>query len=243
MDGSSLSLWARVVADVEPLAAAKIRSRAQRKYAALAQANHTDGDAAAEQSFAQALLEFDAKLPHSSSAAKLHKHTASRVAKPVALPPHAHTKPAHSLYAKPAPHHPKATHHAPTHPKASTHAPQANTLDATWNTRLGLGAVAPDIVLDLHEHSLARAHQKLEQGLARAVRSHARLVLLITGRPAREGNPRLAPVSRGVIRASILDWLEGSPHRAHITAIRGAHPRHGGAGALYIILRRSAQRH
>ena len=38
--------------------------------------------------------------------------------------------------------------------------------------------------------------------------------------------------------AAIGDWLAASRHASSIAAVRGAHPRHGGAGALYIVLRR-----
>ena len=41
------------------------------------------------------------------------------------------------------------------------------------------------------------------------------------------------------IAAAIGDWLAGSRHAGRIAAVRGAHPRHGGAGALYIVLRRN----
>jgi DNA-nicking Smr family endonuclease len=34
------------------------------------------------------------------------------------------------------------------------------------------------------------------------------------------------------------DWLAASRHAGSIAAVRNAHPRHGGAGALYIVLRR-----
>lgn len=65
----------------------------------------------------------------------------------------------------------------------------------------------------------------------------ARLVLLITGRPrgaaaADRGN------QRGAIRAKVLDWLAAGPHGADIAAIRHAHRRHGGEGALYLVLRK-----
>ncbi len=44
--------------------------------------------------------------------------------------------------------------------------------------------------------------------------------------------------SRGAIRAKILDWLAAGPHANDIAAIRRAHRRHGGEGALYLVLRR-----
>jgi DNA-nicking Smr family endonuclease len=108
------------------------------------------------------------------------------------------------------------------------------TLDATWDRRLGQGAVAPDFVLDLHGHNLATAYDLLDRRLEQAIASEARLVLLVTGKPP--GPDR--PVKRGAIRGAVGDWLAASRHAGDIAAVRNAHPRHGGAGALYIVLRR-----
>jgi DNA-nicking Smr family endonuclease len=113
----------------------------------------------------------------------------------------------------------------------------ANTLDGSWDKRIATGRVEPDFTIDLHGETLSSAHARLNRSLSAALRHEARVILLITGKPAAD-NPRLPPTSRGVIRASVKDWLAASPHSAHIAAIRGAHPRHGGAGALYVILRR-----
>jgi DNA-nicking Smr family endonuclease len=113
----------------------------------------------------------------------------------------------------------------------------ANTLDANWDKRLATGQASPDRTIDLHGHTAAGAHAVLDHALGDAIRSGARLVLLITGRPAQD-NPRMPPTRRGVIRASVEDWLNAGPHASRIAAIRKAHPRHGGAGALYLILRR-----
>ena len=121
--------------------------------------------------------------------------------------------------------------------KRTAHPPQ-NTLDANWDKRLKLGQAAPDFTIDLHGETLSTAHARLNRSLAAAIRSEARVILLITGRPAKD-NPRLPPTSRGVIRASVGDWLAASPYASHIAAIRNAHPRHGGAGAMYLILRRA----
>jgi DNA-nicking Smr family endonuclease len=123
-------------------------------------------------------------------------------------------------------------------PKISAARQSLNTLDAGWDRRLLRGIVAPDRVVDLHGETLASAHAHLDRALAGAILAGDRLVLLVTGKPARE-NPRLPPTSRGVIRASIQDWLAASRHTRHIAAVRAAHPRHGGAGALYLILRRT----
>ena len=111
------------------------------------------------------------------------------------------------------------------------------TLDGGWDRRLTKGAVAPDDVVDLHGHTLASAHSLLDARLGEAVARGARVLLLVTGKPPRPESER--PHARGAIRAVVADWLQGSRHAPHIAAVRNAHPRHGGAGALYVILRRA----
>ena len=111
-----------------------------------------------------------------------------------------------------------------------------NTLDASWDKRLGRGMVSPDSAIDLHGHNLASAHTLLDQGLDRALRRGDRVLLLVTGKPPRPESER--PHARGAIRAAVADWLAASRFNDRIAAVRGAHPRHGGTGALYIVLRR-----
>lgn len=93
----------------------------------------------------------------------------------------------------------------------------------------------PDRSIDLHGHTLASAHNMLDQALERAVLEGVRVLLVITGKPPRDP----APHRRGLIRAAIGDWLGSSRHAGQIAAVRNAHPRHGGTGALYVILRRA----
>lgn len=116
--------------------------------------------------------------------------------------------------------------------------PLSNTLDSSWDKKLGTGHVIPDRTIDLHGHNLAAAHHRLDVGLDHAIRDGARIILLVTGRAPRSGSSRLDLPLRGIIRESVGDWLAASRHAPNIAAIRNAHPRHGGAGALYIVLRR-----
>ena len=112
----------------------------------------------------------------------------------------------------------------------------AATLDGSWDRRLTRGMTQPDVTLDLHGHTLASAHALLDHGLDRAFAHGNRVVLLVTGKPPRPESER--PHARGAIRAAVADWLAASRFADRIAAVRGAHARHGGAGALYIVLRR-----
>jgi len=123
----------------------------------------------------------------------------------------------------------------PVAPKTNSPRKQpGTTLDGTWDRRLSRGAVAPDLTVDLHGHNLSTAWHLLDRRLEQAIAAEARLLLLVTGKPP--GPER--PVKRGAIRAAVGDWLAASRHAGAIAAVRTAHPRHGGAGALYIVLRR-----
>jgi DNA-nicking Smr family endonuclease len=111
------------------------------------------------------------------------------------------------------------------------------TLDASWDRRLARGLVQPDRSLDLHGHNLATAYDLLDRRLGEAVADGARVLLLITGKP-----PTKERTGRGAIRAAVGDWLAASSYAGDIAAVRNASPRHGGAGALYIVLRRRRER-
>jgi DNA-nicking Smr family endonuclease len=137
---------------------------------------------------------------------------------------------------EPAPAAPTPTPSRPAPAPASKAVP-GTTLDGTWDRRLSRGLVQPDRTLDLHGHSLATAYDLLDHRLEQAIAAGARVLLLITGKPRAGGHER-----RGAIRAAVGDWLAASRHAAAIAAVRGAHPRHGGAGALYIVLRKRRER-
>ncbi len=123
---------------------------------------------------------------------------------------------------------------APPRPVAPQ--PPGTTLDGGWDRRLSRGLVEPDATVDLHGHTLPSAHGLLDQALERSISRGDRVILLITGKPPRAESER--PHARGAIRAAVGDWLHASRHSDAIAAVRGANPRHGGTGALYIVLRR-----
>jgi DNA-nicking Smr family endonuclease len=130
---------------------------------------------------------------------------------------------------------PARTPAPPPKPPAPPPKPRpGTTLDGTWDRKLRSGSIQPDRIVDLHGLNLDRAWNAIDTALERAESAGERVILLITGHH-RPGEP---PIQRGRIRAAVHDWLAVSRHAGRIAAVRGAHPRHGGGGSLYIILRR-----
>ncbi len=115
----------------------------------------------------------------------------------------------------------------------------AGGLDSSWDRKLTRGPLQPDVTIDLHGLTLAMAHDRLNGGIAQALAMGARVILLIAGkhRPVPEND--LRGEKRGAIRAKLLDWLAASPHAGRIASVRPAQPRHGGDGAVYIVLRKA----
>lgn len=121
----------------------------------------------------------------------------------------------------------------------SAQKPLADSLDGGWDRRIRRGGTEPERTIDLHGHTLLTAHRALDIALDDALRDGIRVLLIITGKPPRESDRGAdGRAKRGLIRASIGDWLTVSRHARRIAAVRNAHPKHGGTGALYVILRR-----
>ena len=108
-------------------------------------------------------------------------------------------------------------------------------LDSHWDRRIKHGGLTPDISIDLHDSSLSRAYARLDGALEQAVAQKLKVILLVTGKP--RAHNRASGEGRGAIAAVVRDWLAASRHARYISAVRNAHPKHGGAGALYIVLK------
>ncbi len=118
------------------------------------------------------------------------------------------------------------------------------TLDGTWDRRLAQGLISPDAQIDLHGLGIDAAYTRLMASLMQAHLTGARVLLVIAGKSRPHGdhgflNHGERGSRRGAIRAKLLDWLAASPHASKIAAIRPAHQRHGGAGAVYVVLRKA----
>ncbi|MGD9663716.1 MAG: Smr/MutS family protein [Novosphingobium sp.] len=156
-----------------------------------------------------------------------------------AQPPAPTPRPMQSAKVARRPASPPAPPPAPAKPNLYARGPATRQgLDSSWERKLAKASIAPDFTLDLHGTTLDGAHRRLDSGLDQARAIGARLVLVVTGKP-RPTHAADRGERRGAIRAKILDWLASGPHASQIAAIRTAHPRHGGSGALYVVLRRN----
>jgi DNA-nicking Smr family endonuclease len=122
-------------------------------------------------------------------------------------------------------------HAAPARPAAKP--PPLMPIDRKLKQRLARGQIEIDARLDLHGRTLSEAHVALLRFLQRAQGEGARVVLVITGKGAADSER-----GRGVLRRQVPLWLALPELRGHVLGVEEAHVAHGGAGALYVRLRR-----
>jgi DNA-nicking Smr family endonuclease len=135
-------------------------------------------------------------------------------------------------HSKPASPSSLRAHAAPARPTAKA-PPPLMPIDRKLKQRLARGQVEIDARLDLHGRTLSEAHVALLRFLHRAQSEGARVVLVITGKGAAD-----ADRGRGVLRRQVPLWLALPELRGHVLGVEEAHVAHGGAGALYVRLRR-----
>ena len=97
--------------------------------------------------------------------------------------------------------------------------------------RLKRGLHPIEARLDLHGRTQAEAHHALAAFVHSSSEAGRRCVLVITGRG-------LGPSGPGGLKSAVPRWLEEAGLRRKILAVAPAQPRDGGAGALYLLLRR-----
>jgi DNA-nicking Smr family endonuclease len=96
--------------------------------------------------------------------------------------------------------------------------------------RLASGRDDLDGRLDLHGLTQDRAKAALAAFVLRGHAEGRRSILVITGKGA---------LGDGVLRRRVPEWLAQAPLRPLVAGLSEAHHRHGGAGALYVALRRN----
>jgi len=131
----------------------------------------------------------------------------------------------------PPPEAPLATPAADkTAPKTAV-APVSQPFNAAHGRRLKRGDVTIDAILDLHGLTETAARTQFGVFLHRAQALGNRTLLVITGK-GRGGE--------GVLKRALSRWV-GDDFAALVAGVFPAHPRHGGGGAFYVVLRRPSQ--
>jgi len=120
---------------------------------------------------------------------------------------------------------------AATPPRRTTPPPLAP-IDRRTKQRLARGATEIGGRLDLHGLTQAEAHAALARFLHGAQARDVKVVLVITGKGGSDGE------GRGVLKRQVPLWLEGPELRSLVIGYDNAGIGHGGAGALYVRVRR-----
>jgi DNA-nicking Smr family endonuclease len=102
-------------------------------------------------------------------------------------------------------------------------------IDRATAQRFRRGLRAIEARLDLHGMTQAEAHHALGEFVRAASAAGRRTLLVITGR----GTDR-----PGILKDAVPRWLDQGELRRQVLAVAAAKPQHGGAGALYVLLRR-----
>ena len=122
---------------------------------------------------------------------------------------------------------PKPTVSAAARPKQTV----SHSLDKPTYEKLAKGRLPIEGRVDLHGMSQEQAYSLLLSFLHRAHAGGVRYVLVITGKGSSSGG-------EGVLRRAVPAWLSTAPFRPLVSSHDHAARNHGGAGALYVRLRR-----
>ena len=104
-------------------------------------------------------------------------------------------------------------------------------VDRRSATRMTRGQLPIEARLDLHGHRQDEAHRELSAFLAESQARSLRCVLVITGKGTTKD-------AGGVLRAQVPRWLNEPGNREKVLAFDYAQPKHGGHGAIYVLMRR-----
>jgi DNA-nicking Smr family endonuclease len=123
---------------------------------------------------------------------------------------------------------------APSPPPAPPLAP----LERRLRQRLSRGSHPIDAVIDLHGLRQEEAHAALRGFLLSAQRQGHAVVLVVTGKGGAAAASKSLFEERGVLRRIVPHWLRLPDLRAVVVGFEEAVQHHGGAGALYVRIRR-----
>ncbi|MHB8381582.1 MAG: Smr/MutS family protein [Candidatus Binataceae bacterium] len=109
-------------------------------------------------------------------------------------------------------------------------------IDPRMVTRLRRGEFAMQDHVDLHGMIQPDAHAALTAFIIDSVRKGHRSVLVVHGKGLG------SPGGRPVLKRATVEWLSHGTIGGHVLVFTTARPADGGAGAMYVLLRREKQR-
>lgn len=111
--------------------------------------------------------------------------------------------------------------------------------DRRTEQRLKRGEIDIEARLDLHGQGRVQAYDALIAFILKAYADGKKCVLVITGKgsPAKEGEQTSRQY--GILRENLPEWIKNPPLDAIVLKIQEAHPKHGGKGAFYLLLRKN----
>lgn len=123
-------------------------------------------------------------------------------------------------------------------PPVSAPKPPPVGIERRFKRKVAIGRIPVDAALDLHGMTQPQAHMALRRFLFDSQRDGARLVIVVTGKGVRERYHRTDAAEPGVLRRAVPFWLRDGHLRDIVIGFEEASLGHGGAGALYVRLRR-----
>ena len=123
-------------------------------------------------------------------------------------------------------------------PKSNPSLPAIARIDPKLLRRLSREQQKIEATLDLHGLTAREARSRLSAFILDAQNSDKRSLLVITGKGRNSGIDEYNRPKAGVLRELVPQWLRQSPLSNRVHAVERAHERHGGSGAVYVILRR-----
>ena len=114
-------------------------------------------------------------------------------------------------------------------------------MDRSSAIKLAKGKFTIQGKLDLHGMTQRQAHAALIEFIQTAFNDGKRNLLVITGKGRSKIEDEVAGYGKGegILKRIVPKWLDEPPLRGLVLAFTTSQREHGGAGALYVLLRKN----
>ena len=114
-------------------------------------------------------------------------------------------------------------------------------LDRSSAIKLAKGKFTIQGRLDLHGMTQQQAHVALIDFIQASFNDRKRNLLVITGKGRPRGRDEVGVYGegKGILKSIVPKWLDESPLQSLVLAVTTSQREHGGAGALYVLLRKN----